>query len=370
MKRLIIFLTILIFLSGCTNNSNKLTEYSKTSIDSGFNTFINIVGYCDSEETFNKYYNEGISAFQYYNQLFDIYNNYQDLNNLKTINDNAGIQAVKVDSSIIELLLQAKAFSELSNGFFDITAGAVISLWHDARIASQDLNNNGENGFLPDINALENASKHIGFENVIIDEENKTVFITDANTQIDVGGIAKGFAAEKIAQQLENDGLEYGVVNAGGNNRIINSKPDGSQFVVGIENPSFKTPTLLSVTANDDSLSFVTSGDYQNYFWIDDANYNHIINLNTLYPADYYHSVTVICKNSTYADALSTSLFSLSYEEGTDLITAFNDEHPDNQVAAIWVMDPSKQFTTDYGQIVQDYFVVYTANLENEVIIP
>jgi len=371
---IVIFLTISILLTGCAinenlyNNEDNLEKFSKTTIDSGFNTFLNIIGYCESEDDFLEYFNIAVNDFQIYNKLFDIYHNYDDLNNIKTINDNAGIQPVIVNDDIIEMLELAKEFSDISDNEFDVTYGAVLKIWHTYREAGISYNNDGEYGPIPEISELEAAAANTGWQFVEIDYDNNSVYITNPEASIDVGSIAKGFTAEKVADHLEELGLKYGVVNAGGNNRTINGKPDGSGYTVGVQNPSGDTPTLVSVVSSSESTSFVTSGDYQNfYIGTDQENYHHIINPETLYPAKFFNSVSVICKDSGIADAFSTTLFTLSYEDGLKLINEYNKNNPDNIVDAIWVMDESKQFDLENSLITANYFIIYTDGVKDTI---
>jgi thiamine biosynthesis lipoprotein len=372
---LVIFLTITILLTSCgnfekitDNNKNVIEKFSKTTIDSGFNTFLNVIGYCENEAEFLEYFKIAVNDFQIYNKLFDIYHNYEGINNIKTINDNAGIKAVIVDPSIIEMLDLAKEFSDLSNNEFDVTYGSVLKIWHKYRNSGISYNNDGEYGPIPDFSILEAAAVDTGWQFVEIDYEKNSVFITNPNTSLDVGSIAKGFTSEKVAIHLEELGLLYGVVNAGGNNRTINGKPDGSGYVVGVQNPNGETPTLLSVVSPSESCSFVTSGDYQNYYiGTDKKTYHHIINPETLYPSTYFNSVSIICKDSGIADAFSTTLFTLSYIEGSKLINQYNKNNPDNSIEVIWVMAIDKQFETENSLISQNYFVVYTDGLKESI---
>ena len=373
--QLVIFITIISLLSGCSisgnpddSGSENLTRYSNTTIDSGFNTFLNIIGWCNDKDEFDNYFDIAVDDFNSYNQLFDIYHNYEGINNIKTINDNAGVQAVTVDPEIVEMLDLAQEFSEMSDNEFDVTFGAVLKIWHSYRELGIQYNDDGEYGPLPDLSQLEEAAANTGWQFVEIDHENNTVFITNPEASIDVGSIAKGFTAEKVARHLESLGLTYGVVNAGGNNRTINAKPDGSGYTVGVQNPGGDTPTLVTIDSPGKSSSFVTSGDYQNYYIGTDGNvYHHIINPETLYPADYFHSVTIVCSNSGIADAFSTTLFTLSYEDGLALVNSYNKDNPDNQVDVVWVMDSDREFETENGMRVQDYFVVWTDGLRDRI---
>ena len=131
----------LLLLSGCSKlNDQKL--YQKTAFDCGFDTFCSLNAYVSDEDTFNRYYNQMVNEFLMYHKYFDIYHEYDGINNLKTINDNAGIKPVEVDHVIIDLLLDAKAIGELSENHFDITGGQLLKVWHTYRQNGQADNQN------------------------------------------------------------------------------------------------------------------------------------------------------------------------------------------------------------------------------------
>ena len=289
--------------------------------------------------------------FTYYNNLFDIYNDYDGINNVKTINDNAGIKEVEVDPVIIELIELSKEINELSDGAFDITDGAVLKVWHKYREEGQASNNNGEYGKLPSQEELDAVSMYHGFDYIEIDEENNTVFITDPNVSLDVGGVAKGFSTEKVAQALEEMGLEYGAVNAGGNQRIISTKADGTGFNVGITDP--RGSGNIAVIPDQIDVSVVTSGDYQNYYIADgDVRYAHIIDPATDWPATYYTSVTVVAPDSGLADCLSTAFYVLDYKDGLKLIDKVNEKY-DLDIIVIWISNEPLDDTSIKSEVTE-----------------
>ena len=134
-KAMSLALAGLLMLGGCQSKPKEpeLTRYSNMALDAGFDTVMTLTGFTENEEQFNQYFAEMKQLFLHYNALFDVYNDYDGLNNIKTINDNAGIEPVSVDPEIIELLKTAKEFYDLSNGEFDVTMGAVLKIWHTYR---------------------------------------------------------------------------------------------------------------------------------------------------------------------------------------------------------------------------------------------
>ena len=212
-------------------------------------------------------------------------------------------------------MLYAKELCEATNGEMDVTMGAVLSLWHDCREAAS---NDPASAKVPTLEELEAAAEHTGFGLLEIDAENCTLRLTDPEASLDVGALGKGYATERAVEYLESVGAESYVLNIGGNIRIIGTKPDGSGWNTGIRDPqdpdgSFAVSLDLSDTA------CVTSGTYERYYMVDGEKYHHIIDKDTLYPADYFESLTVVTKDSGLADALSTALFCMSYEDGLAL---------------------------------------------------
>lgn len=364
MKKIVVFIMVLALLAGC--QTKKLETFSNTSVTAGFDTFISIQVLTESKEKFDEYFERSIKKFEELNQYFDIYHTYDGVNNLKTINDQAGVAPVQVDQSIIDMLHVAKEFYDYSDGELDITMGALLKVWHKYREEGLLYMSEGELGRVPSKEELEEAKACSGWQYIEIDDEKDTVFINNPCVSLDVGGIAKGFAAEVIAKDLESQGVTTGVVNAGGNTRTIGTKQGDKPWRVQIENPEGKDSTLI--VERKGTASFVTSGDYQRYYIAEDGNtYHHIIDPRTNFPADHFHSVTIITPDSAVADALSTTLFTMTYEEGLALLSKYNQEHPDSPVSAVWLMDANHKVETDNKLIAGNYLCVYTDDLKDSI---
>ena len=186
---------------------------------------------------------------------------------------------------------------------------------------------------------LEDAIRLPSIDLLEIDKENNTVRITDPSALIDVGAIGKGYATEKVAQYLEQKGITSYVLNIGGNIRIIGTKVDGKGWNTGIKNPL--NPETYAFYTNIADTSCVTSGDYERYFVADGKKYHHIIDSETLMPANYFSSITVITKDSGLADTLSTALFCMNYEDGLELVESLGN------VEVLWIYSDGSQKTTD-----------------------
>ncbi len=289
-----------------------------------------------SDDEFLKNCDLASSVLGDYHKLFDIYNEYSGINNLCTLNKNAGGEAVSVDERLIEFLLYAKELHAKTNGEVNVMLGAVLVLWHKAR---EDFSNDASHAQPPSEDVLEHASKHTSIDSLEIDKVNKTVRISDPEASIDVGALGKGYAAQKASLALSSYGVSGYVLDVGGNLKIIGTKADGSGWKTGIRDPEDQQNYSHYLTLSDTSC--VTSGDYERYFEFKGKKYHHIIDKDTLLPSEHFSSVTVITKDSGLADALSTALFCMSYEDGLELLNSFEN------VEVIWIDKSGEKRLTD-----------------------
>lgn len=319
-KLLAAALAVSFLLNGCAFLTGKQQQYTTTFLNL-FDTVTTVSGMAESEHAFEAQAQAIHDELLQYHQLFDIYKDYEGLNNLKTVNDQAGIVPVEVDGRIIQLLTDCKAFYEATGGKVNVAMGSVLKLWHEARTAGID---DPEHAALPELQALQAAGAHTDMDAVIIDEKACTVYISDPGVQLDVGAIAKGWAAQKVAEGAPEGML----ISVGGNICATGPKDeDGTAWVVGIQNPDGGNFLhTIGVTRG----SVVTSGDYQRSYTVNGRQYHHIIDPETLYPSEYWRSVTIVCADSGLADALSTALFLLPQEDGQALLERFDAE-------AMWV---------------------------------
>ncbi len=341
MKRLIGCVLILgMLLTGCGEavGISETKQYTATFLDL-FDTVTTIVGQAENEETFRAEAQKVHDKLLRYHQLFDIYNTYEGIANVKTINDQAGIAPVTADPAIIELLTDCREFYELSDHRLNVAMGSVLSLWHETRTEGID---DPQHAKLPEKEALEAASAHMSFDEVVIDEEQSAVYISDPLVQLDVGAVAKGWSAQKVAEESPS-GL---LLSVGGNVCATGPKlEDGTPWVIGIDNYDGSGEYLHTIYVTEGSV--VTSGDYQRTYTVGGKAYHHIIDPQTLYPADRWHMVTVVCEDSGVADMLSTSLFLMSQEEGQKLLDQFDAE-------AVWVaMDEEIHYSPGFKDLIR-----------------
>ena len=308
-------LGLLVNLTGCSSSAEKIEPQGRA-----FFTYFDTVSYVysyagDSEDTLNQRSAEVSDILEEYHQLFDIYHEYSGITNLCTINRMAGGEPLQVDRKLVDFLLYSKELYELTDGEMNVMLGSVLRLWHDCREAASE---DPEGASIPTREQLNEAANHTDISLLEIDAENCTVRITDPEASIDVGALGKGYATEKAAEYLREIGAESYVLNIGGNISIIGHKPDGSVWNTGIRNPQDPDGEPAAYLGLADT-SCVTSGNYERYFTVDGVEYHHIIDKDTLMPANYFDSITVVTSDSALADTLSTALYCMSYEEGLAL---------------------------------------------------
>ncbi len=334
-KLLALLLCILLacsMLGGCAQVEQQ--KYS-TSFFDVFDTVITIIGYADSQETFDRVVGEAQQQFVRYHQVFDGYNAYDGVHNLYYVNQNAASGPVPAEPELMTLLAWIRDLQPSLEGRVNVAMGAVLRLWHDAREVGVAL---------PDEAALREAAGHVDMSQVILDEQAGTVYFADPELSLDLGAVAKGYTAERVAQWMLGSDMPSFIISAGGNVRCGQKPLDGrARWGVGIQDPGpidgmagTGYMDVLYLT----NLSVVTSGDYQRYYTVDGVRYHHLIDPDTLYPGQHMRAVTIVTQDSGLADALSTAVFLMPYEQGRAFVEALDG------VEAYWVLlDGSVQCT-------------------------
>ncbi len=334
---------VFLFTSCGAQSVAKETKYKATFIDL-FDTVSQIIGYDTDKDTFQAFADRTKAELAEYHDLYDIYHD-DAVTSIKTINDNAGIQAVKVDQRIIDLLLLSRRMYDVTGGKTNIAMGAVLDIWHNYRNAGIDDPVNAE---LPPMELLQEAAKHTNIDDMIIDEDALTVYLQDPDMSLDVGAIAKGYATERVARSIEESGKTSVLLSIGGNVRAIGEKPGGETWTVGIQNPDLDADTATLFSLDINNLSVVTSGSYQRYYTVDGVRYNHIIDPVTLMPTTYFIGISVVTEDSGFADGLSTALFIMPLEDGRALVESLDG------VEACWVSpDGSITMTDGFEALIQ-----------------
>ncbi len=326
--------TALAILSGCASQG----EEPKTMV---YYTYFDTVSYIysyapDSQTEFEANCALVSDILEEYHRLFDIYHEYEGLVNLATVNAHAGGAGLAVDEKLVTFLQEAKDLYGRTDGKMNVMLGSVLKLWHDCRDAAEK---DPEDAAIPSPSALQAAAAHTDIDDLEIDAANGTVRIADPEASLDVGAVAKGYAVQRAAEALKSAGVSGYVLNIGGNIRSIGTKPDGSGWTTGVRDPADPAQFAVRVLLSDGSC--VTSGSYERYFTVDGVRYHHIIDPATQMPAGYFSSVTVLTEDSALADALSTALFCMPYEDGLALVEKIGG------VEVLWITADGTQYRTD-----------------------
>lgn len=299
-----LILATLLLSTFCTGCSSTKEPISKSGFY--FDTIIKITLY---DATYEPLLNDCFSLADTYEEYFSATLPDSDVSK---INQAKGA-FVEVHEETVELIEKGLEYCKLSEGGFDITIGALSSLW-----------NFSENeGNVPSDTAINQALSTINYHNVII--KGNTVSLTNPDTRIDLGAIAKGYIADKMKSYLNENGVTEGIINLGGNVLCIGAKTDGSPYRIGIQKPfDAEGSAIASVDISDKTI--VSSGVYERYFKSNGKLYHHILNPDTGFPYDNgLYGVTIICDDSVDGDGLSTTCFSLGLKKGMELIESLPD---------------------------------------------
>ena len=265
----------------------------------------------DDEDWANERIDEAVEEIRRIEKLLTTFSDYSQTN---LINVNAGIAPVKVDKEVFDLVHRSKKISELTQGAFDITYGSVDKrLWNfDTTMTS-----------LPDVQTAKQMVRLINYKDVILDENQCTVFLKEKGMRIGFGGIGKGYAAEMARHLLQQHGVISGVVNAAGDLTTWGYQPNGKVWTIGIADPNSKHAAFSHL--NITNVSVATSGNYEKYVMINGKKYSHTINPKTGLPVTGIKSVTIICTNAEVADAMATPVTIMGIRTGLDMIDQMKD---------------------------------------------
>lgn len=364
-------LSMMMIMTGCSKKYELMSHY----ITGPFDTITTYMSYVSSEEEFNEQCDYIEEQLNYYDQLFDKYNTYNGMNNLKTINDNAGKKAIEVDQPLIDLLNLSIERNRKISSKVNIAFGSVINIWHDYR---EEAESHDGVGTVPSDEELEKANQHTSIDSIEIDEKKKTVYINDALASIDVGATAKGYAIELIKDGLIEMGVDNFLLSGGGNvashgQRKIQKEGEfylddcADKFCVGIESPqdgNYAASADDPDSENEAVLvvqgeSIVTSGDYQRFYQdVNGVRYHHLIDPETLYPAVHFRSVSIITEDSGLADFLSSAVFLMEYEEGLKLVNSLDG------VEAIWLLEDGKIKMSDGLKDNDNVYIIEKSRLK------
>ena len=231
---------------------------------------------------------------------------------ISQVNQNAGIKPIKVDQEVFDLVERAIKISKLTSGAFDISYASMDKIWKFDGSMKQ----------MPTEEAIKKSVEKVGYQNIILNPKDKTIFLKNKGMKLGLGGIAQGYIADKIKEVLQEKGCTSGLVNVSGDINTWGKQPNGEPWSVAIINPLNKNKVLATFILDESAVE--TSGSYEKFVIFKGKRYSHIIDPRTGYPASGIVSVSVFAKQTELADALATGIFVLGIEVGLDLVNQLN----------------------------------------------
>jgi thiamine biosynthesis lipoprotein len=278
----------------------------------------------EEEELANEWIQQG---FNHINEIEYLLTTYSETSDLYRINTAAGIEPVVVQKETFDIIERSLQISALTQGAFDISYGSV-----DKRLWNFDIHQNE----LPDPETAKKMVRLINYRNILLDKAAKTVMLKEKGMRIGLGGIGKGYAAEKTRQYLKSLGATAGIVNASGDLTTWGNQPNGKPWTIGIADPNNASSIFSYLEVSD--MAVATSGNYEKFIWVNGRKYSHTINPKTGLPITGIKSVTILTPNAELADALTTPIAIMGIEAGLHLI---NQLH---QVEAIIIDDDDRVY--------------------------
>lgn len=296
---LVIIAGLVLSLCGCKKN---IEPISKSGV--ALNTSILLTLYDSDDKTI---LNEAYNMIVKYDNMFSRTNPSSEIYKL-----NESGKATVSDETL-EVIKLGIEYSKASNGSFDISVEPITALW----------NFSSDNPKVPDSSQLSGALSHVNYENIIINGNEVT--LKDPEGGIDLGAIAKGYIGSKVEEFLKSKGIKSAIINLGGNIVCLGSKPDGTNYTVGLQDP-FQDRNVYSEKISVSAKSVVTSGTYERFFEENGKKYHHILDTKTGFPYENgIAAVTIISNNAKISDALSTLVFTKGIEEGIAYINSLDD---------------------------------------------
>lgn len=309
------FTIIIIFccaflLTACDFSKFQISNDAQTKYGTYFDTFVSISIYGKTLTEAENILDKSFEIFDKYERMMSV--NIEDSDIYKINHSN--LSTVSVNPETIDLINKSIEYSEQTEGLFDITVYTILNKYdfHEGNYS------------IPTEDEITNALPFISYKAIQVDEQNLTITLNNNTTMLDIGGIAKGYIADKVAEYLTSENVTGAIINVGGDIRTIGCKPDGSSFQIGISDPINTNNTICGISINNKSVA--TSGTYIRSFTLDDNFYHHIINPKNGLPADTdLISTTVISSNATDCDTLCTILILLGSRDALTLIESIPD---------------------------------------------
>ncbi|MEW4925067.1 FAD:protein FMN transferase [Algibacter sp. 2305UL17-15] len=241
-------------------------------------------------------------------RIENLLSEYQPTSITSKINQNAGVKPVGIDTETMALIERSIAISKLTKGDFDITVGALKALFN---FKNTDFE-------MPSNKRIQEALKHVGYQNIVLDKQNLSIAFTSPRIKISFNAIGKGYASDMVKKLWQNNGVTSGYINASGDLTAFGKKVDGSHWNIGIANPDLKDEALLHLPLVNASVA--TSGDYEQHFIWKGKRYSHNINPQTGMPLTGIKSVTVVSPSAELSDALATAVYVKGVAKGLEFV--------------------------------------------------
>lgn len=252
------------------------------------------------------------AGFHEIHRLEELLSTWKPVSEISRVNEAAGREPVKVSSDTLFILVKSIEMAGLTDGGFNVVIGPAVEAWSVT-----------ERQRIPEEAELALLRPLVDLSQVRLDEQAGTVYLSKQGMRIDVGGIGKGFAADRAASVMQAAGATAGVIALSGDIKTFGRMPDGTRFLFGIQHPRREGTLLAHVELQDEAIS--TAGDYERFFIRDGVRYHHILDPKTLQPARGCQSVTIIAREGTVADGLDTGIFVMGPDRGMELIERLPD---------------------------------------------
>ncbi|MCI8630550.1 MAG: FAD:protein FMN transferase [Firmicutes bacterium] len=297
MRKYILVIIICILFCGC-QIKNDMAEIQMFAMD----TFIDLKAQGENGEK------ALLEAEKEINRLEKLFSPTIEQSEIFAINQYAAKQTVTVSKDTFDLIEKAKEYCNITEGAFDITIAPVVKAWGFTEEVKR----------VPSDEEIQQKLQLVDNNKLHIDKQNSTVYLENENMSIDLGGIAKGYASNKVNEILKKNGVSSAVISLGGNVSVTGKRPDGTKWRIAVQDPMNSEGYVGILNVEDTSV--ITSGVYQRFFEQNGKKYHHIIDTKTGKPTQNgLLSVTIVCDNGAMADALSTSVMVAGLQKGSEL---------------------------------------------------
>lgn len=295
---------VVVSLAGCVGVSPGRSPVVVKRAQMHMGTLVSITAVASDKETGRKAIQAGFDEIK---RLERMLSTWVASSELSQVNAEAGRHPVRVSRETFEIVAKSLEVARLTDGGFNIAVGPAVELWSVT-----------ERQFVPNNRELEELKDLVDWTSIQLNPDERSIFLSRRGMKIDVGGIGKGYAADRAAMEMKRTGAQGGIVALAGDIKAFGALPNAEGFPVGIKHPRQEGALIAEIDLRDEAIS--TAGDYERFFERDGIRYHHILDPKTLQPARTCQSVTVIGREGTLVDGLDTGIFVLGPERGMALV--------------------------------------------------